>query len=204
MAHRRRQVGRPARGLRAGLQPRQREQLVHQPRRAVAAGQRLGQRLAALDLLGADAKHIAVYSRLTQRAARAVVQRRWPNRLAVRLEEHQPAALWTSTDGSDKLVNTFGEVFDAHAKVMDDRGLTRHRFNACGYSVGARFAPSWMEHQMFHAGNPQEISADMSLFVHMIIMDSDRETAMTLGHTYLTTETAPRAHSRHSLELINV
>jgi L-threonylcarbamoyladenylate synthase len=34
---------------------------------------------AALDLLGADAKHIAVYSRLTQRAARAVVQRRMPN-----------------------------------------------------------------------------------------------------------------------------
>ena len=33
---------------------------------------------AALDLLGADAKHIAVYSRITQRAARAVVQRRMP------------------------------------------------------------------------------------------------------------------------------
>jgi L-threonylcarbamoyladenylate synthase len=33
---------------------------------------------AALDVLGADAKHIAVYSRVTQRAARAVVQRRMP------------------------------------------------------------------------------------------------------------------------------
>lgn len=100
--------------------------------------------------------------------------------------------------------HTFGEVFDAHAKVMDDRGLTRHRFNACGYSVGARFAPSWMEHQMFHSGNPEVIAPDMSLFVHMIIMDSDRETAMTMGHTYLTTETAPRALSRHPLDLINV
>lgn len=99
--------------------------------------------------------------------------------------------------------HTFGEVFDAHAKVMDDRGLTRQRFNTCGYSVGARFAPSWMEHQMFHAGNPQEIAADMTLFVHMIIMDSDRETAMTVGHTYLTTETAPRALSRHPLDLIS-
>ncbi len=98
--------------------------------------------------------------------------------------------------------HTFGEVFDAHAKVMDDRGLTRHRFNACGYSVGARFAPSWMEHQMFHAGNPEVITPDMTLFVHMIIMDSDRETAMTLGHTYQTTDTAPRALSRHPLELI--
>jgi Xaa-Pro dipeptidase len=100
--------------------------------------------------------------------------------------------------------HSFGEVFDAHAKVMDERGLTRHRFNACGYSVGARFAPSWMEHQMFHAGNPQEIAADMTLFVHMIIMDSDREAAMTIGHTYLTTDTAPQALSRHPLDLISV
>lgn len=33
---------------------------------------------AALDVLGPDAKHIAVYTRTTQRAARAVVQRRMP------------------------------------------------------------------------------------------------------------------------------
>ncbi|WP_133158213.1 L-threonylcarbamoyladenylate synthase [Hydrogenophaga pseudoflava] len=33
---------------------------------------------AALDVLGQDAKHIAVYTRTTQRAARAVVQRRMP------------------------------------------------------------------------------------------------------------------------------
>ena len=38
---------------------------------------------------------------------------------------------------------------------------------------------------MFHVGNPQEILPDMSLFVHMIIMDSDTGTAMTLGQTYL-------------------
>ncbi len=98
--------------------------------------------------------------------------------------------------------NTFGDVFDTHARIMDERGLTRHRLNACGYSLGARFSPSWMEHQMFHAGNPQEILPDMSLFVHMIVMDSERETAMTLGHTYLTTEEAPRALSRHPLGLL--
>ncbi|MBB4006308.1 M24 family metallopeptidase [Allorhizobium taibaishanense] len=98
--------------------------------------------------------------------------------------------------------HTFGEVFDTHARVLDDRGLTRHRLNACGYSLGARFSPSWMEHQMFHAGNAQPVLPDMSLFVHMIIMDSERETAMTLGHTYLTTEGAPRPLSRHSLDLI--
>ncbi|UXS32270.1 aminopeptidase P family protein [Agrobacterium tumefaciens] len=97
---------------------------------------------------------------------------------------------------------TFGDVFDVHARVMDERGLTRHRLNSCGYSLGARFAPSWMEHQMFHTGNPQEITSDMTLFVHMIVMDSDSGTAMTLGQTYLTTDGAPEPLSRHSLDLL--
>jgi Xaa-Pro dipeptidase len=97
---------------------------------------------------------------------------------------------------------TFGEVFDAHSEVMDERGLTRHRLNACGYSVGARFTPSWMEHQMFHTGNPLEIAPDMTLFVHMIIMDSETGTAMTLGQTYLTTQDEPESLSTKPLDLI--
>lgn len=97
---------------------------------------------------------------------------------------------------------TFGDVFDTHARILDGRGLTRHRLNACGYSLGARFSPSWMEHQMFHAGNTQEILPGMTLFVHMIIMDSDEGVAMTLGHTYLTTEGAPEPLSRHGLDLL--
>ncbi|MDX3926873.1 MAG: Xaa-Pro peptidase family protein [Shinella sp.] len=100
--------------------------------------------------------------------------------------------------------NTFGTVFDTHARIIDERGLARHRLNACGYSVGARFSPSWMEHQMFHVGNPQEIQPDMSLFVHMIIMDSETGTAMTLGQTYLTTTDTPKALSRYGLDFINV
>ncbi len=98
--------------------------------------------------------------------------------------------------------HTFGDVFDMHARIMDERGLARHRLNACGYSLGARFSPSWMEHQMFHAGNPQPIEPNMSLFVHMIIADSDTGTAMTLGQTYLTTDEGPRALSRHPLDFI--
>jgi Xaa-Pro dipeptidase len=97
---------------------------------------------------------------------------------------------------------TFGDVFDTHARILDERGLSRHRLNACGYSLGARFAPSWMEHQMFHFGNAQEILPDMTLFVHMIIMDSDSGAAMTLGRTYLTTQAAPQSLSRHGLDLI--
>ena len=100
--------------------------------------------------------------------------------------------------------NTFGTVFETHARILDERGLARHRLNACGYSVGARFSPSWMEHQMFHMGNPQEIEPNMSVFVHTIILDSDTGTAMTLGQTYLTTTDTPRALSRHGLDFIEV
>lgn len=98
--------------------------------------------------------------------------------------------------------NNFGDVFDAHARSLEANGLTRHRLNACGYSVGARFTPSWMDPQMFYQGNPEPIAPGMTLFAHMIIMDSDTETAMTLGRTYLTTEAAPKPLSRHGLELV--
>jgi len=52
----------------------------------------------------------------------ALVQRVWPNRLTVRLEEHRPVALWGSDSGSDRLVNSFGDVFEANlGDVEDDR-----------------------------------------------------------------------------------
>lgn len=98
--------------------------------------------------------------------------------------------------------NSFGDVFDAHARTLEAHGLTKHRLNACGYSVGARFTPSWMDMPMFYQGNPEPIAPNMTLFAHMIIMDSETETAMTLGRTYLTTESVPKPLSRHDLDLI--
>jgi Xaa-Pro dipeptidase len=98
--------------------------------------------------------------------------------------------------------NTFGDVFEAHARTFEAHGLTKHRLNACGYSVGARFTPSWMDTPMFYQGNPEPIAPNMTLFAHMIIFDSESETAMTLGRTYLTTETQPKPLSRHGLDLI--
>ncbi|MFY9514690.1 MAG: cell division protein FtsQ/DivIB [Rubrivivax sp.] len=57
----------------------------------------------------------------------AVVQRIWPNRLKVRLEEHRAAALWQGQNeeasGSDRLVNSFGEVFDANIGDVEDEAL---------------------------------------------------------------------------------
>ena len=53
----------------------------------------------------------------------AVVQRVWPDRLAVRLQEHKPAALWVGDDGVDRLVNDFGELFDANTGEVEDEQL---------------------------------------------------------------------------------
>ena len=96
---------------------------------------------------------------------------------------------------------TFGEVFDAHAAVMEAHGMTRHRLNACGYSLGARYAPSWMDWPMFFRANPAVIQPGMVLFAHMILMDSDAKAAMCLGRTYLTTDDAPEPLSRHGTEI---
>ena len=91
---------------------------------------------------------------------------------------------------------TFGDVFDAHAERMDHHGMMPHRLNACGYSLGARFTPSWMDMPMAYKANPAEVKPNMVIFMHMILMDSITETAMTLGQTYLTTD-------RRSGELIH-
>ena len=54
---------------------------------------------------------------------RAVVRRVWPNGLAVRLEEHRAVALWQGEGGSERLVNSHGEVFDANLGDVEDEAL---------------------------------------------------------------------------------
>jgi cell division protein FtsQ len=53
---------------------------------------------------------------------RAVVHREFPNRLRVTLQEHQPVALWGG-DGDARLVNSFGEVFEANLGEVDQDSL---------------------------------------------------------------------------------
>ena len=56
---------------------------------------------------------------------RAEVHKVWPMRLSVQLEEHEPAALWAAGDGNDRLVNSFGEVFEANVGDVEDDELPR-------------------------------------------------------------------------------
>jgi Xaa-Pro dipeptidase len=95
-----------------------------------------------------------------------------------------------------------GEVFDAQAAVLDAHGMAAHRFNACGYSLGAVYAPCWMDWPMFFAGNPVTLAPGMVFFLHMILMDSDAGLAMTLGRTSLITERGPEPLSEAALDPI--
>ncbi len=52
----------------------------------------------------------------------AVVHREFPNRLRVSLQEHQPVALWGG-EGDPRLINSFGEVFEANLGEVEQDGL---------------------------------------------------------------------------------
>ncbi len=95
-----------------------------------------------------------------------------------------------------------GEVFAAHARVMDTAGLREHRMNACGYGMGAVYNPLWVDPPMFYEGNPLEMQAGNVFFLHMIVMNSDSGRAMTLGHSVLVTDAGCDCLSRSSLDLV--
>lgn len=95
-----------------------------------------------------------------------------------------------------------GEVFDAYAATCDAAGMRAHRLNATGYSLGATFAPNWMDWPMFYHGNPVPAEPNMVFFLHMILMDSDSGVAMCPGHTVVVTDTGCETLSAHPLDLV--
>jgi len=100
--------------------------------------------------------------------------------------------------------NTFGDSFAEHARVFDEMGLSEHRLNACGYSLGATFAPNWMDWPMQYEKNPTQIEVGMVIFTHMVLMNSETEHSMCLGHTIIVTPSGPESVSKHSNQLIVV
>jgi len=54
----------------------------------------------------------------------AIVKRDFPNRLKVQLQEHQAVAFW-GEDGDSRMVNSYGEVFEANAGELDQDTLPR-------------------------------------------------------------------------------
>ena len=115
------------------------------------------------------------------------------------------ACLEALTKCEKKLVpgNTVGEIFDIHAKTLDDLGYKKSRMNACGYSLGATFSPNWMDTPpMIFTGNPLILKPGMIFFIHMILMDSENQLAMNLGETYLVTEKGNERLGKQKLDLV--
>ena len=75
----------------------------------------------------------------------ATLRRVWPDRLAVRLAEHQPVALWLGEDGDERLVNDRGEVFIANIGDVEDEALPQFSgpegSSATVWSLYRRLAP---------------------------------------------------------------
>ncbi|NNF78606.1 MAG: aminopeptidase P family protein [Rhizobiales bacterium] len=108
----------------------------------------------------------------------------------------------SAVEGALKPGNTAGDVFDAHAAAMDSHGMRDCRMNACGYSLGAKFTPSWMDWPMFYTANDAELGAGMVFFTHMILMDADSGNAMCPGRTYIIGDAGPECISALPVEMI--
>ena len=123
-------------------------------------------------------------------------------RVDPRLTEMHKAAVdaLEASEAALKPGHSFGDVFDAHARVLDALGHRSHRFNACGYSLGNTFAPNWMDWPMLYHGNPVPVAPGMVIFLHMIVFDAEKGLAMTLGRTSEVTATGAHVLSRGSLD----
>jgi Xaa-Pro dipeptidase len=124
-----------------------------------------------------------------------------PSKDHLKMDEACRAAL-TEVETALRPGKTAGDVFDAHARVMDAHGMQKHRLNACGYSLGAKFTPSWMDFPMFYRGNEVELAPGMVFFAHMVLMNSDAGAAYCLGRTYVIGAKKPEPVSKYPLTMI--
>lgn len=94
-----------------------------------------------------------------------------------------------------------GDIFQAHADTFDAAGFKDARFNACGYCLGATYAPSWMDHPMIHSGSQIELQENMVFFLLMILVDHERDLTMSIGETVVVGRNSAERLSNASLEL---
>ena len=101
-----------------------------------------------------------------------------------------------------KIGNTVGDVFEQHRLVIDKSKYKSARLNACGYSLGATFAPNWMDWPMMYKQNDVKIQKNQIFFMHMILMHSETQTAMNLGETYIVTDKGCERLGKLKLDLV--
>jgi Xaa-Pro dipeptidase len=88
---------------------------------------------------------------------------------------------------------TVGDVFDTHARVLTRAGQKGRFLNACGYTMGAMYPPTWMDEPMVYTGNPQVLAPGMVFFIHMVLLDGRTGLSMSLGETSIVTRGRPEA-----------
>ncbi len=113
---------------------------------------------------------------------------------AAAVEAHQASAA-TLEPGK-----TCGDVFDAHARVLSKAGY-KH-MSATGYSMGATYAPTWMDWPMFWHGNDTVIRPGMVFFIHTITMTRNERHAQAPGQSYIITEKGNEPLSRMPMDLV--
>ena len=96
---------------------------------------------------------------------------------------------------------TVGGVFDVHKRVVDKAGYGQAALNACGYTLGISYPPTWMDWPMLWTGNPQVIESGMVFFIHIILLDDRSGLTMSLGQTSIVTAGAcePVNHAPRAL-----
>ncbi len=109
-----------------------------------------------------------------------------PSRLQLSMHSACCDALQACKDAA-RPGSTFGDIFDAHSRSLDRSGFGEHRLNACGYSLGALYPPTWMDWPMIYRDNPVVLEPNMVIFMHMILLDWDRRLAMSVGDTVVVT-----------------
>lgn len=111
-------------------------------------------------------------------------------------------AAMTACKEACKTGGRVGDIFAAHARVYDAHGYRDQRFNACGYSLGATYAPSWMDWPMIHAGSEVQLEAGMVFFLLMILVDRPRTLTMSLGETVVIGTDGCETLSRMPVDLV--
>ena len=93
-----------------------------------------------------------------------------------------------AVQGALKPGATYGEVYDVYAWTVEKGGYGATKLNACGYSLGATYAPNWMDWPMLYRGNPVVVEPGMVIFSHMDVRDDQHGIMATPGETVLITD----------------
>jgi Xaa-Pro dipeptidase len=87
--------------------------------------------------------------------------------------------------------HTLGEIFEVHRRVFAMHGYEHAILNACGYTMGATWPPTWMEEPMIFRGSRVVLEENMVFFTHMILTDQANSLTMSVGETSIITATGP-------------